>query len=45
MVGLSIGIGIYVLLLVWIAYELYKAPLTKEEDDIIDFDEDEEFLC
>ena len=42
---MGLGIGIFVLIWVWIVYELYKAPLIKEDEDIIDFDEDEEFLC
>ena len=44
MIGLKIGISAFVLLLVWIVYELYKSPLIREDEDIIDFDEDEEFL-
>jgi len=44
-VGLVIGIGIFVLIWAWIIYELYKTPLIDDNDNIIDFDEDEEFLC
>ena len=43
--GLVIGIGIFVLIWAWIIYELYKTPLIDDNDNIIDFDEDEEFLC
>ena len=42
---MGLGIGIFVLIWAWIVYELYKSPLIKEDEDIIDFDEDEEFLC
>lgn len=45
MVGLVIGIGIFVLIWAWIIYELYKTPLIDDNDNIIDFNEDEEFLC
>jgi hypothetical protein len=50
MVGLKIGIGIFVLIWLWIFYELYKSPLIKEDkketktDNLLEFDEDEEFL-
>ena len=50
MVGLKIGIGIFVLIWVWLFYELYKSPLIKEDkketktDNLLEFDEDEEFL-
>lgn len=43
--GLVIGIGIFVLIWAWIIYELYKTPLIDDNDNIIDFNEDEEFLC
>ena len=51
MIGLKIGIGIFVLIWIWILYELHKAPLIKDDkketktDNLLEFDEDEEFLC
>lgn len=53
--GLGIGIGIFVLIWIWIIYDVYHTPLidkkgriVKKEtktDNLLDFDEDEEFLC
>ena len=42
--GLSIGIGIFVLIWAWIIYELYKNPLIDDNENLIDLEEDEEFL-
>jgi len=54
MVGLAIGISIFVLIWIWVIYELYKTPLVDKKgrivkketktDNLLDFDEDEEFL-
>jgi hypothetical protein len=44
MIGLKIGIGIFVLVWICIIRELRKAPLIKEDENIVNFDEDEEFL-
>jgi len=50
-VGLAVAVLIFVLIWVWIFYQLYKAPLVDDNDEIIeendtflDFEEDEEFL-
>ena len=52
--GLKIGIGIFVLIWIWIIYEMRTAPhldkkgrIVKKEtktDNLLEFDEDEEFL-
>ena len=51
MVGLGVFAIIFVAIFGWIFYELYKAPLVDDNDEIIEkdnsfieFDEDEEFL-
>lgn len=43
MVGL-ICIGVFILVWIWIFYQLYKAPLVEDDENLIDLDEDEEFL-
>jgi len=45
MVELAAGIGIFVLIWVLIVRELYKAPLIEEDENIVDLDKDDEFLC
>lgn len=43
MVGL-ICIGVFILVWIWIFFQLYKAPLVEDDENLIDLDEDEEFL-
>lgn len=43
MVGL-ICIGVFILVWIWIFYQLYKAPLVEDDENLIDLDDDEEFL-
>lgn len=43
MVGL-ICIGVFILVWIWIFYQLYKAPLVEDDENLIDLDDEEEFL-
>jgi hypothetical protein len=43
MVGL-ICIAVFILAWIWIFYQLYKAPLIEDDENLIDLEDDEEFL-
>jgi flagellar biogenesis protein FliO len=43
MVGL-ICIVVFILVWIWIFYQLYKAPLIEDDENLIDLEDDEEFL-
>lgn len=43
MIGIAFII-VFVLVWIWIFYQLYKAPLVEDDENLIDLDDEEEFL-
>lgn len=43
MIGIAFII-VFVLVWIWIFYQLYKAPILDENENLVEFDDDEEFL-